>query len=133
VNDLDRIERLAELAVLAGDNARLGRAIDALDVAIASRFPARACERDLDEQLRALAVRQLADDARCPRQERRRMNASRSSLGVATIVCDGSAACDAAEHVHGCFADKGTCDQPLEHAAGRPVYDKTTGEYLGQA
>lgn len=60
MNELDRIERLAELAVLAGDDVRLGRAIDALDDAIANRFPARACERDLDEQLRALAVMQLA-------------------------------------------------------------------------
>jgi hypothetical protein len=59
-DDLDRIARAAELAVLAGDDLLLGRAIDALDDAIVNRFPARARERDLDEQLHALAVRQLA-------------------------------------------------------------------------
>lgn len=38
-----------------------------------------------------------------------------SSLLVETIECDGAAACDAQEHVHGCFSDFGNCDEPSEH------------------
>lgn len=30
--------------------------------------------------------------------------------------CDGSPACKADRHVHGCFADRGDCDHPSEHA-----------------
>jgi hypothetical protein len=30
--------------------------------------------------------------------------------------CDGSAACKAERHIHGCFADRlGNCDHPSEH------------------
>jgi hypothetical protein len=54
------IERAAELAVLAGDDVRLGRAIDALGLEIAKRDPVTRAMLDLDEQLQALAVMQLA-------------------------------------------------------------------------
>lgn len=30
-------------------------------------------------------------------------------------TCDGSSECKAEEHVHGCFADEGNCDEPAEH------------------
>jgi hypothetical protein len=57
---LARIERAVELAVLAGDDALLGRAIDALGLEIAKRDRFTRAMLDLDEQLHALAVRQLA-------------------------------------------------------------------------
>jgi hypothetical protein len=56
---LARIERAAELAVLAGDDALLGRAIDALGLELAKRDPFTRAMLDLDEQLHALAVMQL--------------------------------------------------------------------------
>jgi hypothetical protein len=60
MNDLALIEGAAQLAILAGDDVRLGRAIDALGLEIAKRDPITRAMLDLDEQLHALAVRQLA-------------------------------------------------------------------------
>lgn len=36
-------------------------------------------------------------------------------LGEEPHPCDGSGSCRALVHVHGCYADKGNCDQPQEH------------------
>ena len=32
-----------------------------------------------------------------------------------TDTCTGARDCIADEHVHGCYADYGTCDSPTEH------------------
>lgn len=32
-------------------------------------------------------------------------------------ACTGDSACTASPHMHGCFADRGDCDQPSEHRA----------------
>lgn len=37
--------------------------------------------------------------------------------------CDGSSECRAKRHLHGCFADRGNCDHPNEHAAVRRDLD----------
>jgi hypothetical protein len=31
--------------------------------------------------------------------------------------CDGSSACKAETHIHGCYADAGNCDEPGEYHA----------------
>ena len=37
------------------------------------------------------------------------------------VECDGSFACQADVHVHGCWADHGNCDEPTEwHAEQNP-------------
>lgn len=36
----------------------------------------------------------------------------------AATTCDGSRDCGADTHIHGCFADEGNCDEPLEHGTG---------------
>lgn len=35
--------------------------------------------------------------------------------GHITVECEGSDACPTDTHVHGCYADHGSCDQPREH------------------
>lgn len=58
--NLDRILHAAELAAETGDDAMLGRAIEALALEVARRDPVTARMFALDEELRRLAAARVA-------------------------------------------------------------------------
>ena len=74
-----------------------------------------------EEQARVLGEA-LSEIARTPSRDWH-LNAKIARAALAGSVaseplveCDGGPYCKAVRHMHGCFADKGNCDHPSEHA-----------------
>jgi hypothetical protein len=44
-------------------------------------------------------------------------NSDAGPMTVCPPPCSGAYGCGAETHVHGCYADRGACDSPAEHAA----------------